>query len=87
MGTVAGPDFSGFIPAVLFLFDPQLSIFWFRAVKLERRGGYSTEPLIWRRLKATERVLITIGILVVSAIGVAALFYTIPNLLCVWGMF
>jgi hypothetical protein len=85
-----GPSFLGcllLIPGILFLFDPQLSISWFRAMKPRGRAGDMTEPLLWQRLKTGDRILVSIGIFAVSAVGVYILMNTVPNLLRVWGVF
>jgi hypothetical protein len=85
-----GPTFLGcllLIPGVLFLFDPQLSLSWFRAMTPRRRDGYTSEPLLWQRLQTGERILVASGIFAVSAVGVLILFNTIPSLLRIWGIF
>jgi hypothetical protein len=85
-----GPSFLGcalLVPGILFLFDPQLSISWFRAMKPRRRDGHTTEPLLWQHLKTGDRILVSIGIFAVSAVGVFILINTVPNLLRVWGVF
>lgn len=84
-----GPTFLGcllIIPGVLFLFEPQLSISWFRALKPRRNDGHTAKPLLWQHLRTDERILVTIGIFTVSGIGVVILFDAIPNLLRVWGI-
>jgi len=73
-------------PGILFLFDPQLSISWFRAMKPRRRDGYTSEPLRWQRLQVGERILIGGCVFSVSGIGLFILFYALPNLLRVWGI-
>jgi len=72
-------------PGILFLFDPQLSISWFRAMKPHRRDGYTSDPLRWQRLQVGERILIGGCVFSVSGIGLFILFYALPNLLRVWG--
>jgi len=74
------------IPGILFLFDPQLSISWFRATKPRRRDGYNPKPLRWQRLQVGERILIGGCVFSISGIGLFILFYAIPNLLRVWGV-
>lgn len=74
------------IPGILFPFDPQLSISWFRALQPRRRDGYTPQPLCWQRLQIGERILIGLGVFSVSGIGLFILFYAIPNLLRVWGI-
>ena len=91
-GRTSGPDwaewlgliFLGYlalIPGILFLVDPQLSISWFRAMKPRRHDGYITEPLLWRGLQTSEKILIGIGVMAVSGVGLYILFLGISNLL------
>ena len=74
------------IPGVLYLFDPQLSISWFRAMKPRRRDGGISKPLLWSQLKKGEQIMIFIGIMIVSFIGFLILSNTIPVLLGIWGI-
>jgi hypothetical protein len=74
------------IPGILFLFDPQLSISWFRALKPRRRDGYTPEPLRWQRLQISERILIGLCVFSISGIGLYVMFYATPKLLRVWGV-
>ncbi len=83
------PTFLGcllLIPGILFLFDPQLSISWFRAMKPRRRDGYITEPLLWQSLKPMERILVGVSVYTVSGVGIMILFNAIPNLLRIWDL-
>ena len=72
------------IPVILYMFDPQHLISWFWAMKPRRRGGDTSKPLLWSHLKNRERILILIGIIVISVIGGLILLNTVPHLLRIW---
>jgi hypothetical protein len=63
---------------------PQLALAWFRAFKSRRHDGYVTDPMVWQRLHTGDKILVIIGVLIITGIALTILLTAIPNLLETW---
>jgi hypothetical protein len=72
------------VPATICILNPQLALAWFRAFKSRRHSRYVTDPMVWQQLHTGDKILVIIGMLIITAITLTILSTAIPNLLETW---